>query len=393
MKHKVAAWLRAFVSVGLLAGLLLSSGLVLRPDRSPVAAGPAADDTPPVARVYLPAVFRPAEPAPPVVEGIQVFDAGGVERDLAWLRARYGDFVIQPAAEGEGPVYRIAALHERVATDMVLQVRMTDQSRTPLAGIAVAWYWPDAPANADCGPLGGVLPGMEPGRCEVATTGADGLTHFFMGDGARYDPDLGQIGPHAVWAYGAGTRSDLILGLGMVEGTLNDHFDVEFRLEDGDQPPVTPTPTPTPSPEPPPPSSCGGTWDPRLDELGVTLEPAQRAEGEPYWCLFEARWADPEEAAHLHHIFLDVVDPWENRIVGQEVVVEWPGGSATLIIEDKPPPEYGANFSMYNTLGSYSARVGGGQPSDRIVGMGLGTPEQPNFTIHTCFYLTFKWVP
>jgi hypothetical protein len=48
---------------------------------------------------------------------------------------------------------------------------------------------------------------------------------------------------------------------------------------------------------------------------------------------------------------------------------------------------------MYHTLGSYSARVGGGQPSDRVVGMGLGTPEQPDFTIHTCFYLTFKWVP
>jgi hypothetical protein len=147
-----------------------------------------------------------------------------------------------------------------------------------------------------------------------------------------------------------------------------------------------------PEPTPGPPSDCGGTWDPRLDELGVYLEPAVRAPGEAYWCLFEGRWADEEEAAGLHHIFLDAVDANDNRVYGQEMVVEWPGDSVTVVIE-KAPPEYGANVGMYATLGSYSVRVGGGQPSDRVVGMGLGTPEQPDFTIHTCFFLTFKWVP
>jgi hypothetical protein len=44
---------------------------------------------------------------------------------------------------------------------------------------------------------------------------------------------------------------------------------------------------------------------------------------------------------------------------------------------------------MYNTLGSYAVSVGGA-PSDRIVGLGLGTAEAPNFTIHTSFYLTFR---
>jgi len=46
---------------------------------------------------------------------------------------------------------------------------------------------------------------------------------------------------------------------------------------------------------------------------------------------------------------------------------------------------------MYNTLGSYSVNVGGA-PSDRVAGMGLGTMEAPQFKIHTCFYLTFRWV-
>jgi hypothetical protein len=47
---------------------------------------------------------------------------------------------------------------------------------------------------------------------------------------------------------------------------------------------------------------------------------------------------------------------------------------------------------MYNTLGSYSVSIGG-SPSDRIVGMGLGTADAPAFTIHTCFYLVFRWIP
>ncbi|MCL7455075.1 MAG: hypothetical protein M8467_18720 [Anaerolineae bacterium] len=396
MKHKMAAWLRALLSVGLLATLIFAAGLISPPGKDPAAASPVVLDAPAGPQVFLPAIFRPAEPTPapvPPPGTIQVFDADGVERDLAWLQDKYGDFIIQPAAEGDGPVYRIAALREQVDIDAALKVHILDEERAPLASIPVAWYWPDAPADPDCGPLGGVLPDMFEGRCEEAATGLDGLTHFFMGNGAGYSPELGQIGPHAVWVYGATKRSDLILGLGMLAGTANDHFNVEYRLEGGEAVPPTPTPSPTPPPPPPPPSSCGGTWDPRLDALGVTLEPAQRAPGESYWCLYEARWADAQEAAGLHHIYLDAVDAWGNRIVGQEMVVEWPGGSVTVIIEDKPPPEYGANFPMDNVLGSYSARVGGSQPSDRIAGMGLGTPEEPDFTIHTCFYLTFKWVP
>lgn len=135
------------------------------------------------------------------------------------------------------------------------------------------------------------------------------------------------------------------------------------------------------------------TWDPRLDELGVTVQDAPVAPGTPHWRLVEALWADPVEAAGRHSIYLDVSDADGQRIVGQPVVVGWPGGSVTLYIEDKPPPEYGANFAMYATLGSYDAWVGGGEPSDRVVGMGLGTPEYPDVKYHTCFYLKFQWIP
>lgn len=134
-------------------------------------------------------------------------------------------------------------------------------------------------------------------------------------------------------------------------------------------------------------------WDPRLDELGVTLEPADVDPGQSHWRLVEALWADEEEAAGRHHIFVDVIDAEGDRVVGQPVVFEWSTGSLTLYVEDKPPPEYGVNFPMYGTLGSYDVLVGGGEPTDRMVGLGMGTPDQPGFTIHTCFFLTFQWVP
>jgi hypothetical protein len=44
---------------------------------------------------------------------------------------------------------------------------------------------------------------------------------------------------------------------------------------------------------------------------------------------------------------------------------------------------------MYNTLGSYTVSVSGAA-SDRITGLGLGTPQAPGFTVHTSFYLTFR---
>jgi hypothetical protein len=62
-----------------------------------------------------------------------------------------------------------------------------------------------------------------------------------------------------------------------------------------------------------------------------------------------------------------------------------------VVTEAKPPNEYPANFPMYNNLGSYAVSVAG-LPSDTIVGMGLGTAEQPDFNVHVNFFLTFQRV-
>jgi hypothetical protein len=123
--------------------------------------------------------------------------------------------------------------------------------------------------------------------------------------------------------------------------------------------------------------------------LGVQVAPASVPQGQPYWRLVDAQWEDGEQSGGKHSIYVEVLDADGNRALGQRVVVEWMGGSATLVVKDVPPPELSVNFPMYNTLGSYSVRVLG-LPSDLISGMGLGTIEAPDFTVHTCFYLTFR---
>ncbi len=146
--------------------------------------------------------------------------------------------------------------------------------------------------------------------------------------------------------------------------------------------PPAPTPTNTPHPR---------TLDPRLAPMGVRVEPAFVGPGKPYWRLIRARWTDEQESAGKHSIYVEVLDANGNRALGRQVVFQWVGGNLVLPVEDRPPPDWPVNFAMYNTLGSYAVSVSGA-PSDRIVGLGLGTAEAPAFTIHTCFYLTFRLV-
>lgn len=113
--------------------------------------------------------------------------------------------------------------------------------------------------------------------------------------------------------------------------------------------------------------------------------------GQSYWQLVSAYWQNKEESGNDHTIYINVLDENGSRIAGQPVEIRWADGSLTLFTEDKPAPEYTTNFPMYGTLGSYSVSIPG-LPSDTIQGLGMGTPEQPAFTIHTNFLLTFKRV-
>jgi len=150
---------------------------------------------------------------------------------------------------------------------------------------------------------------------------------------------------------------------------------------------VRPQPTPTAAERPQPARSI----DPRLASLGVSVQPVGVAVGQSYWRLVEARWANEDEAGGDHTIYINVIDAGGARIVGQPIEIRWEAGNLTVVTEDKPPNEYTANFPMYNTLGSYSVSLPG-LPSDVVVGMGLGTAAQPDFTVHTNFFLTFQRV-
>jgi hypothetical protein len=149
-----------------------------------------------------------------------------------------------------------------------------------------------------------------------------------------------------------------------------------------DQPPPATQPLPATQPQP-------RQLDSRLPQLGVQIAPAAVSPGQPYWRLVEVRWTNERESAGKHSIYVEVGDGQGNRSVGQPVIVQWAGGSVSLSVKDVPDPDWGVNFPMYNTLGSYAVYVGGA-PSDRLVGLGLGTPEAPDFKVHTCFYLTYR---
>jgi CRP-like cAMP-binding protein len=151
---------------------------------------------------------------------------------------------------------------------------------------------------------------------------------------------------------------------------------------------AAPAPTATPAVRAQPPRRL----DPRLGSLNVNIhEPSGLQPGQAYWRLVECRWQNKEESGNDHTIYVEVLDEGGSRIVGQPVEIRWADGSLTVHIEDKPPPVFGTNFPMYGTLGAYSVSVPG-LPSDTAQGLGMGTPDQPAFTIHTNFFLTFQRV-
>jgi CRP-like cAMP-binding protein len=130
-------------------------------------------------------------------------------------------------------------------------------------------------------------------------------------------------------------------------------------------------------------------WDPRLDQLGVTINEAPVASGQQYWRLIDARWTDEAESGGKHHIYVEVLDENGNRIVGHPVTVTWAEGATSGVTEDKTPPDYAFNFQMYAAGYAYRVQVDG-LPSDQLSGAGLGSIEQRAYGIHTSYYLTYQ---
>jgi LysM repeat protein len=138
-------------------------------------------------------------------------------------------------------------------------------------------------------------------------------------------------------------------------------------------------------------------WDPRLNELPcvrlvtVAERGTQLRSGDRYWRLVKARWLSEEESRKDIQIYVDLLDEAGERVYGVSVAVD-NGGHQSVVSEYQSccyPWDYPVKYPMFNTVCSYSVYVEG-LPSDMVAGLGLGTPEHPDWTIHTGFVLTFQ---
>jgi hypothetical protein len=133
----------------------------------------------------------------------------------------------------------------------------------------------------------------------------------------------------------------------------------------------------------------GEEGDPRLDNRIASLLTVEDDEADAYR-LQEVVWMDPQESLGRHNIYVDVVDCGGERLVGERVRVRFFGHEVIVITEEKPGERWAANFPMTAPLGSYSVEVvPDSGKSARVIGLGRGTPQEPDVEHPTSFGLTF----
>ena len=191
------------------------------------------------------------------MESIGIYDRHGREQDRDWLVAAFGEVKLERAevASGVNQLFRIVRL-QVVEGAAIETVQVLDQQGNPLQGVRVVRAWPDAPA------LPGWLPPTSRWReCGVyGVTNSSGEVGFGMGHGDTYA--LPGTGTSSVWVAEDAGPSDLIDGLGVLEGERPRHLDVVFQLQEiGVETPPPPPPPPAPSSAPPSPEP-----GPRADE-------------------------------------------------------------------------------------------------------------------------------
>jgi hypothetical protein len=332
----------------------------------------AASTTPVDASPTPPCVGCEADPSPPEDDDVLILDIDGQQRDWDWVQQEFGyELQRAPTLSADGKVFRLIELQEVEGSSLfVIQAR--NERNQGLSRYYAAFSWPDAPKdiksfdNQDWH-----------GLTRAAYGYPDALGNWGMGLGSESKQPPG-AGECAAFMLSSEIPSDVLSRVGPLDGTDYRMLRPTFKLivEGG-----------TSS------STSGGSessedeviWDPRLDELGITLKSASPQSGKPYYQLIAARFRDEGESEWLHHIYVEVVDEGGRRIIGQNVVMAWDDGKAMLVTEDKDPPEYAANAPMYGELGDYRVYVDGGV-SDVVDGMGLPGKH------HVSFLLTFQRV-
>lgn len=138
------------------------------------------------------------------------------------------------------------------------------------------------------------------------------------------------------------------------------------------------------APQPVPPRE----WDDRLTKRKVQLVEHQPQPGEIYWRLVKAEYLEEKE-----HIFVNTLDE-QGRPLPGVVVACSNGGEVGRATEDKFNDPYAlgmVNFPMFAAGWAYSVQVAS-HPSDTVIGMGLGTYDEPTVGHHISYRLTFQRV-
>ena len=120
---------------------------------------------------------------------------------------------------------------------------------------------------------------------------------------------------------------------------------------------------------------------------GVEIVPADVPPGTPYWQAIRVHHLTSAENHGNHHIFLDALDEGGNRIFGAKAHITWPGGEQTITV-DKPLNEPGTNFPLWKWQVAAAQMLD--MPSDRVVNMHTGHPDEPPGTGNTLFHHSFE---
>ncbi len=119
---------------------------------------------------------------------------------------------------------------------------------------------------------------------------------------------------------------------------------------------------------------------------GVAIVPVDVPVGATYWRAIRVHHLTPAENHGNHHIFLNALDEAGNRIMGAKAHVTWPGGEQTITV-DKPSNEPGANFPLWKWQIAAVEMLD--LPSDQIVNLHTGHPDEPPGTGNTLFHHSF----
>jgi len=150
------------------------------------------------------------------------------------------------------------------------------------------------------------------------------------------------------------------------------------------EPPVDPPPDP--EPQPPPGEKPEGWRIPSTLDPWISYEPALDVEpGNSYFGLTDADWSPYDPPI----IFIDVRGPDGSRMPGARVRVWWDGGEHVMTVPGDKPAEF--PMGGHGLLGAYRVQVLD-FPSDQVWGIGLGTPDQPNMSVHTHTTLRYQFM-